>query len=170
MRIITALGLLALALGVRMLLDPWLGDSLSYPSMLTAVVLAAWYCGPGPAILIAIIGYPAIEYLFRDVPFGGGKLQYLVPSLGLYAGLVWVVVYFVNTLRHAHEQLRATQEDLRQSEQHNRAWFEQVILPRFDEHQVTQSRGCTLHRPVFDSRSTNACADDYRSLRSNQRR
>ena len=45
-----------------------------------------------------------------------------------------------------------------------------VILPRFDEHQVTQSRGCTLHRPVFDSRSTNACADDYRSLRSNQRR
>ena len=45
-----------------------------------------------------------------------------------------------------------------------------VILPRFDEHQVTQSRGCTLHRPVFDSRSTNACADDYRSLRSNQQR
>ena len=128
MRIITALGLLALALGVRMLLDPWLGDSLSYPSMLTAVVLAAWYCGPGPAILIAIIGYPAIEYLFRDVPFGGGKLQYLVPSLGLYAGLVWVVVYFVNTLRHAHEQLRATQEDLRQSEQHNRAWFEQAAM------------------------------------------
>jgi diguanylate cyclase (GGDEF)-like protein/PAS domain S-box-containing protein len=128
MRIITALGLLALALGVRMLLDPWLGDSLSYPSMLTAVVLAAWYCGPGPAILIAIIGYPAIEYLFRDVPFGGGKLQYLVPSLGLYAGLVWVVVYFVNTLRHAHEQLRATQEDLRQSEKHNRAWFEQAAM------------------------------------------
>src|SRR4051812_20535137 len=111
-RTVGALAVLALALAVRMLLDRWLGETILYPTVITAVVLAAWYCGPGPAIVISVLGYPAVEYLIRDAPFRGGELGYVICSLALYAGVVCLMVCFVGRLRRAHDQLRAAQHEL----------------------------------------------------------
>ena len=121
-----ALGLLGIGLSIRIALEPWLGNRLSYPSVITVIVITSWSCGAGPAIVIAVIGYPLIEVLIRDVPFSAGDTEYIASSLVLYAGLVGVIVYFVSTRRRAHEHVVVAQEELSRSEQQNRAWFAQA--------------------------------------------
>lgn len=150
-RILFALGLLAIALGIRLLLDPWLGERLSYPSVLTATLLAAWFFATGPAIVIAAIGYLAIELLFHETPFANGALDYLIPSVALYAMLVWVVVFFSSTLRAAYEQLEVARHALSNSEKRHRAWFDQaplgvLELDRDDRIRGANAEACRLLR------------------------
>ncbi|HZN23329.1 MAG TPA: hypothetical protein VFB75_03835, partial [Burkholderiales bacterium] len=79
-----AFGFLAFAVALRIALSAGLGNTLSHPTVFIAILLATWYCGMGPALTIAIAGYPAIELLIRDHPFSGGSPEYLAVSLGLY--------------------------------------------------------------------------------------
>jgi len=92
------------------------------------VLVVTWYWGAGPAALIAVLGYPAVEYLVRDMPLSGWDLSYIVPSLGLYAGLVIVIIYFVTSFRRERDKLRETDAKVRQSEQRLRASFDNAAL------------------------------------------
>jgi PAS domain S-box-containing protein len=54
----------AIALVLRLLLAPLLGDTNPYHTVWAAVVFSAWYCGLGPSILSVIAGTLGVAYLF----------------------------------------------------------------------------------------------------------
>jgi signal transduction histidine kinase len=53
-----------MALLVRRALQPFLGDSLPYLTLLPAVAFSAWFCGVGPAVLAAFAGLAGARYFF----------------------------------------------------------------------------------------------------------
>ena len=57
-----ALAGVALAMWIRLLLDPVLGDRAPFPTLLLAVLLAAWYGGLRPALLAVLLGALAADY------------------------------------------------------------------------------------------------------------
>ena len=59
-----ALAALVAAVLLRVLLDPLLGDALPLVTLFGAVAAAAWAGGHRPAILVALLGYIACNYLF----------------------------------------------------------------------------------------------------------
>jgi PAS domain S-box-containing protein len=52
----------ALAIWVRLLLDPVLGDRIPFPTLLLAVLLTAWYGGTRPALAAVFLGILAADY------------------------------------------------------------------------------------------------------------
>jgi len=54
----------ALAVALRWLLDPWLGDHMPVATLFAAVALAVWFGGYRPALLAAVLGYLAADWLF----------------------------------------------------------------------------------------------------------
>ncbi len=79
----------AAMLGFRYLLDPWLGGDLPFTLLVMAVVFAAWYCGPGPAIGTALLTVAGGLYWFMaphsffaipQTPQIASVLAYLVVS------------------------------------------------------------------------------------------
>jgi diguanylate cyclase (GGDEF)-like protein/PAS domain S-box-containing protein len=108
---------LAVALGVRVALGTWLGNMFSHPTVFIAVVLTAWYCGVHPAVAVAIVGYPAIEYLIRDVPFSNWAFEYLAASLGVYIVLNATIIFFVSSFRREHDRLQVAESALQESEE-----------------------------------------------------
>src|SRR5262245_51319146 len=65
----------ALAVSLRWLLDPWLGDFLPLATLYGGVALAVWFGGYRPALLAMLLGYLACDYLF-------------IPPRGVIIGLV----------------------------------------------------------------------------------
>src|ERR1700730_12720640 len=59
-----AVGAAVLALAVRWLLNPALGDYLPFVTLYPAVALAAWCCGVGPSAILTLAGLIAARYLF----------------------------------------------------------------------------------------------------------
>jgi PAS domain S-box-containing protein len=79
---------LALALFVRWLLDPWLGNAWATPLVFGAVAAAVWYGGYRQAVVIALVGYVAANWLFMSP---NGRL-----SLGGTAGMLGLLLYSVS--------------------------------------------------------------------------
>jgi PAS domain S-box-containing protein len=59
-----SLAFVGLALGVRWLLDPWLGDSLPLVTLYGGVTAAVWVGGYSQGVVAAIIGYLVCDLLF----------------------------------------------------------------------------------------------------------
>ena len=59
-----SLSFVALAVAVRWLLDPWLGDNLALVTLYGAVAAAVWIGGYTQGVATAIVGYLACDYLF----------------------------------------------------------------------------------------------------------
>ena len=61
-----AIGVLSavLALGLRQLLAPLLGNQILYLALCPAVVFSVWYCGVGPAIATSAIGSAGVWFWF----------------------------------------------------------------------------------------------------------
>jgi diguanylate cyclase (GGDEF)-like protein/PAS domain S-box-containing protein len=121
-----AFGFLAIALGLRMAIGPWLGNTFSHPTVFIAILLATWYCGTGPALAIAAAGYPAVEFLIRDQPFSAGSPEYLVASVAFYVGLTAIVFMFVSSFRRERDKLREADRALQESEQQFRQLAEHI--------------------------------------------
>ncbi len=124
-RYLAALALLALAFSVRLSLAPWLGNDLAHSTILVAVLLSAWYCGPGPAAAVAVLGYAATQLL---IAHGLPSVTYLAGSATLYGALVVVIILFVAGFRRERDKLSDTQARLRRSEQRLRAGFDNAAL------------------------------------------
>ena len=56
--------LTALALTLRSLLDPWLGEHLPFVTFFVAVAVAAWLGGLRPALLATLLGFLSADYFF----------------------------------------------------------------------------------------------------------
>ena len=66
MRWVVALVAVAVAVGLRYALDPWLGARVPYITLYGALIVAAWFGGIGPAILAAFAGYLCLDFLFVE--------------------------------------------------------------------------------------------------------
>jgi PAS domain S-box-containing protein len=108
-----ALSILALlaAVAIRYLLDPWMGDALPLVTVFGAVAAAAAIGGGGPAIVVAILGYAACDYLFiqprRTFEWGGAAG---LIGLVAYAFTCALIVGFGDVARRARRQANARRE------------------------------------------------------------
>jgi K+-sensing histidine kinase KdpD len=132
-RYATALGFVAAALAVRLVLDPVIRDRLPYASVLAAVAAAAWFAGVGPSLLAAIVGYVAGYGLFL-YPYG----QVDVISM---QGLAMSVLYWISALaivtlgRGAHEAAQRAEVSAREAQERGTALAEteRRLAERSDE-------------------------------------
>ena len=81
-----ALAALVVAIALRALLDPFLGDSLPFVTLFGAVAAAVWTGGPRPAVATALLGYLACHLLFLQ-PRGALELSSAADIVGLAAYL-----------------------------------------------------------------------------------
>src|SRR5678815_132459 len=132
-RYATALGFMAAALAVRLVLDPVIRDRLPYASVLAAVAAAAWFAGVGPSLLAAIIGFVAGYGLFV-YPYGQ------VDIIGVQ-GLAMSVLYWISALsivalgRGAHDAARRAEVSAREAQERGAALAEteRRLAERSDE-------------------------------------
>jgi len=109
------------ALWLRHLLSPLLGESNPYHTLWPAVVFAAWYCGLGPSVLTASIGVVGIWYWFLP-PYSSFHLQDPKAQLSgiigflIFSGLIIALGEAnrrsVARNKWAEDQLRNAHEDL----------------------------------------------------------
>ena len=111
-----ALGLLAvlIAILVRWLLDPVMGDTLPLVTLFGAVAAAVWLGGYRLAILVTFIGYIACLYLFIE-PRGELDLTRSADRVGLIAYLFTcaLITVFGEAARIAHSRAYQRQEVFR---------------------------------------------------------
>ena len=104
----------ALAVLLRWLLDPWLGDHLPLATLYGAVAIAVWLGGYRPALLAVVLGYLACDWLFIEPrgAFGLGNARNLI---GLVAYLVscGIILGFGEALLASHRRVESPQRDLR---------------------------------------------------------
>ena len=113
-RYVIALGFSAVAILARLLVDPWLGDSLPLVTLYGSVALAAWLCGYGPALQAAVAGYVAANVLF--IPERGSLSLGTTPEIvGLVAYLIssGIIIAFGESARRAKAQRGKSEDALR---------------------------------------------------------
>jgi PAS domain S-box-containing protein len=100
-----ALICLAVAVLIRWLLDPLLGNSLPYTPLGGAVAAAVWLCGFRPAIVVTLLGYVVCAYLFEQ-PRGS-----VIPSdaagvtgLGAYLFTCALIIAIGEAMRRAQSR------------------------------------------------------------------
>ena len=86
----------------------------SHPTVFTAILLVTLYHGSRPAIMVAILGYPAVEYLIRPEPFMGSPAT-VATTVVLYAALCALVIGLIHRFRLEHQALMAA---VRERERH----------------------------------------------------
>jgi PAS domain S-box-containing protein len=114
---------IALATGLRLLLDPLLGDAFPFATLFLAVLVAAWYGGFGPAVTATLLGAVGSVWLLlppRPLPAAHGFEQqaglalYVVVGLGIAAlgGAMrtarWQAEDDASAARIQREELRTT--------------------------------------------------------------
>jgi PAS domain S-box-containing protein len=102
----------AVAVWVRWLIDPWVGDYLPLATLFVAVAFAVWIGGYRPAVLAAVLGFLACKYLFID-PRG----YIVVPGA---RDLIRLLAYFIScaVIIGFGEVLRATRRRADASREH----------------------------------------------------
>ncbi len=93
------------AWGVRVLLDPLLGQQVTYAPLLLSVAFAAWYGGLGPAALATLLGAGISWYAYmspRD-RFGALDIDDAV-QLGLYCAAALCIGGIASALRASRER------------------------------------------------------------------
>jgi PAS domain S-box-containing protein len=102
------------AVAVRGALDPWLGDHLPLVTLFAAVAAAVWFGGWLPAIVAAVLGYLACDYLFI-APRDHLGFQQAINVIGFLAYLLTcsIVIGFGHIMRVARARVRQRGEQLR---------------------------------------------------------
>jgi PAS domain S-box-containing protein len=104
-----AVAFTALAVLLRGLLDPWMGENLPLVTLYGAIAAAVWYGGYGPALVAVVGGYLACNYLFME-PRGALALVHAHDSIGLalYLFTCSFIVGFGEAMRRARTKARAS--------------------------------------------------------------
>lgn len=108
-----AIGIIALvaAILLRWMLDPVMGDTFPLVTLFGAIVAAVWWGGPRPAILVAILGYIACDYLIIP-PRGQLSIVFTtaehIVGFAAYLFTSFVIIAFGQAARVA--QLRASKQ------------------------------------------------------------
>jgi PAS domain S-box-containing protein len=102
------------AVAVRFLLHPLLGDDAPFTTFYLAVFVVAYFCGAGPAAVATVLGAFTADYFFLP------PLRSFVLALSRERGGVWLALYFLNcgvviVLIHALTAARRVAEDARRA-------------------------------------------------------
>lgn len=123
----------ALGLGLRWALDPWLGATLPYITVFGSVAAAIWLGGAGPGIVAAVVGYLAVLWWFVEPR---GVIEWRGPETvaGLFAYLVsgGILIAFGRSMRIARRRAEIVQERAEQAVTGRRRAEEELRL-RSDE-------------------------------------
>jgi signal transduction histidine kinase len=116
MRFAVALLATAVALVVRLALNPFLGDYVPYITLLPAVAFCAWYCGIGPSILAAVFALIGARYWFI-APAHSLRIVGTPQVIGIVAFLVVcsVLVAMGEARRRREAVLWAAQRELEEA-------------------------------------------------------
>jgi PAS domain S-box-containing protein len=103
----------AIAVALRWLLDPWLGNNYPLVTLYGAVAAAVWVGGHGPGLLAAVSGYLASHYLFIE-PRGSFGFPDASSFVGALAFLVTssIVIALGNAMRTARHKAHGRDEVL----------------------------------------------------------
>ena len=105
---------LAAALGLRWLLDPYIGGSLPLVTLFAAVACAVWVGGVWLAIIIALVGYLVCASTFIEPRAGFPAVsQANVLGFGAYAISCTAIIYMGQALRLARSQVLREAESRR---------------------------------------------------------
>lgn len=145
-----ALGSTALALFVRMALDPKLHDAYPFTTFLLALICVNWWCGAGPALLVLILGLPAGAWFFI-MPRHSFLMQDVCHWIGLgtYAVAGLVIVWFGHLVRQTQIQL---QHRIGEISKHREALGREVQERKLAEAALHRSQQ-QLHRYAQDLES-----------------
>jgi PAS domain S-box-containing protein len=112
-----AVGFTALAVLLRLVLDPWLGSHLPLATLYGTVALAVWLGGYRPAIVAVVLGYLACDWLFIE-PRGALGFSSTRNLIGLFAYLVScsIIIGLGQVMHIAHRRIEARQRELEQAE------------------------------------------------------
>jgi PAS domain S-box-containing protein len=106
----------ALAAGVRVALDPILGNEFDFLTFFAAVLVTAWAAGPRAAVLAGVLGGVAASFLFLpprlSLAIAGGESR---AGLGLYAAVVTGIVLFARAMQKAYDRADAARRQLEQA-------------------------------------------------------
>ena len=105
---------LVAAVLLRVVLDPWMGDTLPLVTLFGAVAAAEWLGGTRPAMLVVLLGYIACNYLFIQ-PRNHFALGGVAGLIGLLAYLFTcgLIICFGEAARRAHATANERGELLR---------------------------------------------------------
>ena len=95
----------AVAILLRWLLDPTLGNSLPLLTLFGAVAVSVWFGGWKPGLLAALLGFAAADYLFLPPRFG---FVFNFATLATFAGYsisCGIIIYFGEMMRRANARL-----------------------------------------------------------------
>jgi PAS domain S-box-containing protein len=108
-----AVAFTAVAVFLRGLLDPWLGNHLPLATLYGAVALAVWVGGYRPALLAAALGFLACDWLFVEPrgAFGFYTPRNLI-GLGAYLLSCGIIIGFGEALRAARRRAEASREEV----------------------------------------------------------
>ena len=108
-----ALLVTAVALLIRLALNPVLGDYVPYITLFPAVAFCAWYCGTGPSILSVTLGLIGAKYWFIT-PLHSLRIVGTAQAVGILAFLLVsiVMVAMGEARRRREEVLWAAQRGL----------------------------------------------------------
>lgn len=100
--------LVAVSLGLRLVLQQWLGDNVPFLTFFPAIMLAAWLGGLGPGLVAVALSAGAAVHSFMP-PAGSFTLTdpHDVVSLLLFAATGTGISWFNHRLRQAEERGRA---------------------------------------------------------------
>ena len=105
------------AWGVRILLDPLLGQQITYAPLLLSVAFAAWYGGLGPAVFATALGAGISWYAYlspRD-RYGALDIDDAV-QLGLYCAAALAIGGIASALRASRERAQALTREVLERE------------------------------------------------------
>ncbi len=113
-----AIATAVVALGVRELLDPFLGDHIPYVPLLAGVVFSAWYFGWGPAIVTCLLTLLGAQYWFAQ-PRHSLAILNTAEAVGvlMYLAFSAVLIGIAESSRGVTENLQTSVRDLQKARQ-----------------------------------------------------
>lgn len=107
-----ALGSVAVAILIRKLLDPILGNLFELPIVFGAVAIAAWLGGFWPSVVASVAGYLAADYLFMEPRGSVGILDPdALVGIGLYLLTCATIITLGVRVRRAERQRRSVEAE-----------------------------------------------------------
>jgi PAS domain S-box-containing protein len=95
----------SVALGGALLLERFHFRDVEVPLFLFAVALAAWYAGPGPAVLTLLLSCLSLDYFFLE-PLYSLQLSGDLPYLIIFASFASLITWFSTVRRRVEGELR----------------------------------------------------------------
>jgi PAS domain S-box-containing protein len=113
-RYLVAVAATAVAVLLRWLADPWLGEYLLFTPLFGAIAVAVWIGGWRPALVAVVLGLLAYNYLFIE-PRGSFFIQHVSDFVALFLYLLTcsIIVGFGEGMRIAQRRTEEGRERLR---------------------------------------------------------